>query len=252
MKKVPVLVMLLTPIASGASIRVEPIHLVTRPDRLHTTFAQYHDADWVIAGPASPIALTDLPDDLVIADRIELPIERRIEFVTRPTLSSHRAVVAVANELIQQFAPWTAPGDPASARSVSRPSIGFDLVALSRIGCGLRRFRRSPLEGFRRPTQAAESLLGQAKGGASITTLHVPSGGDATPQRRPSPAGHRFLRSRSWGLRSGSRSGRDLPQQSSTPARPASSLQRRVVDRRRLAGRLHRRTRCRRAGAGRP
>jgi DNA-binding transcriptional LysR family regulator len=128
-------------------IRVEPIRLVTRPDRLHDTFAEYRNADWVIAGPASPIghalrqlchdngfvpnviaetddhhitfdiirtcgavsllpelALTDLPDDLAIADRIALPIERRIEFVTRPTLSSHRAVVAVTNELTQRYA----------------------------------------------------------------------------------------------------------------------------------------------------
>lgn len=127
-------------------IRVEPIRLVARPDRLHSTFAEYRDADWVIAGPASPIghalrqlchdtgfapnviaetddhritfdiirncgavsllpelALADLPDDLAIADRIALPIERRIEFVTRPTLRSHRAVVAVTNELTQQY-----------------------------------------------------------------------------------------------------------------------------------------------------
>lgn len=129
-------------------IRVEPIRLVGRPDRLHTTFAEYRDAEWVVAGPASPIghalrqlchdtgfvptviaetddhhitfdiirtcgavsllpelALTDLPDDLAIADQIALPIERRIEFVTRPTLSSHRSIVAVQSELTQEFAP---------------------------------------------------------------------------------------------------------------------------------------------------
>jgi DNA-binding transcriptional LysR family regulator len=129
-------------------IRVEPIRLVTRPDRLHATFAEYRDAEWVIAGPASPIghalrqlchdtgfvpnviaetddhritfdiigacgavsllpelALTDLPDDVTIADRIGLPIERRIEFVTRRSLSTNRAIATLVTALSAFRAP---------------------------------------------------------------------------------------------------------------------------------------------------
>ncbi len=125
-------------------IRVEPIRLVARPDRLHDTFDAYRSAEWVIAGPTSPIghalrqlchdtgfvpkviaetddhritfdvirtcgavsllpelALADLPDDLAVADRIELPIERRIEFVTRRSLSTNRAIVALADALTE-------------------------------------------------------------------------------------------------------------------------------------------------------
>ncbi len=45
------------------------------------------------------LALTDLPEDLVIADQIALPIERRIEFVTRRALSTNRAIVRLVNAL---------------------------------------------------------------------------------------------------------------------------------------------------------
>jgi DNA-binding transcriptional LysR family regulator len=128
------------------SIRVEPIRLLTRPDRLHDTFGAYSGAEWVIAGPTSPIghalrqlchdtgfvpnviaetddhritfdiirtcgavsllpelALADLPDDLAVADQIELPIERRIEFVTRRSLSANRAMVTLVDSLTLPF-----------------------------------------------------------------------------------------------------------------------------------------------------
>ncbi|MEQ8839530.1 MAG: LysR family transcriptional regulator [Acidimicrobiales bacterium] len=124
------------------AVRTESIRMVTRPDRLHDTFAAYADAEWVIAGPASPIghalrqlchdtgfvprviaetddhritfdviracgavsllpelALADLPDDLVVVDRVAVPIERRIEFVTRRSLSAHRAIVTLVEAL---------------------------------------------------------------------------------------------------------------------------------------------------------
>lgn len=128
-------------------IRTEPIRLVTRPDRIYATLADYRHAEWVIAGPASPIghalrqlchatgfapnviaetddhritfdiirtcgavsllpqlALDDLPDDVAVAHEIELPIERRIELVTRRSLHDNPAIRLLVDELTQRFA----------------------------------------------------------------------------------------------------------------------------------------------------
>lgn len=117
-------------------LRIEPIHLVTRPDQLQATFEAHSLAGWIFPSETNPIghalralcdsagfvpqvvaqtddhrttfdvvrscgavallpqlALADLPDDLVIAHDIVLPIERRIEFVTRPAMTSSRAVI---------------------------------------------------------------------------------------------------------------------------------------------------------------
>lgn len=124
----------------------EPVHLVTRRDRLRDRFDEYSDEAWVIAGPASPIghafrqrcqeagfvpnvllesddhliafeairscgaasllpelALADLPEDLVIARQVDLRLQRRIEFVTRRSLSSNPAIAQLAEHLFDRF-----------------------------------------------------------------------------------------------------------------------------------------------------
>lgn len=128
-------------------LRSEAIQLVTRPGRTARSFEEYAEADWVVAGPGSPIghafrqlchgagfvpkviaetddhrvtfdiirtcdavsllpelALIGLPDDLAIADDVDVPLRRRIEFVTRRSLSANPAIVEFAHQLSGRFA----------------------------------------------------------------------------------------------------------------------------------------------------
>ena len=128
-------------------LRSEPIRLVTRPDLVARSFEECADAEWVVAGPASPIghafrqlchnagfvpkviaetddhritfdiirtcgavsllpelALIGISDDLAIAHHVDVPLRRKIEFVTRRSLSTNPTIVEFTRHLADRFA----------------------------------------------------------------------------------------------------------------------------------------------------
>ena len=76
-------------------------HVIAETDDHHITFDAIRVAGAVSLLPE--LALAELPDDIAIDDHIDLPLQRRIEFVTRPSLRDNRAVVECARIVVEAF-----------------------------------------------------------------------------------------------------------------------------------------------------
>lgn len=81
-------------------------HVIAETDDHHITFDVIRQAGAVSLLPE--LALVDLPDGIAIDTEIELPIQRRIEFVTRPSLTGNRAVAECARVITEEFGALTA------------------------------------------------------------------------------------------------------------------------------------------------
>lgn len=77
-------------------------HVVVETDDHHVTFEAISAINAVSVLPA--LALADLPGTIRIASDIALPIERRIEFVTRQPLQRNSAVATIAQLLADERA----------------------------------------------------------------------------------------------------------------------------------------------------
>lgn len=71
--------------------------VIAETDDHHTTFDIVRTTGAVAVLPA--LALTSVPEGITIAEHIDVPIERRIELVTRQALRDHHAVVELAHHL---------------------------------------------------------------------------------------------------------------------------------------------------------
>jgi len=76
-------------------------HVIAETDDHHITFDVIRQTGAVSLLPE--LALADLPDDIAIDEEIDLPLQRRIEFVTRPSLSDNRAVAECARVVAEAF-----------------------------------------------------------------------------------------------------------------------------------------------------
>lgn len=76
-------------------------HVVAETDDHHITFDVIREAGAVSLLPE--LALVDLPSDIAVDTAIDLSIQRRIEFVTRPSLADNRAVAECARVIAEMF-----------------------------------------------------------------------------------------------------------------------------------------------------
>ncbi|WP_395157122.1 LysR substrate-binding domain-containing protein [Ilumatobacter sp.] len=96
-------------------------HVIAETDDHRITFDVIRQAGAVSLVPE--LALAELPDDIAIDEEIDLPLQRRIEFVTRPSMSDNRAVAECARVSANAFA----SGAPAVRANTSRISSSSEV-----------------------------------------------------------------------------------------------------------------------------
>ena len=73
-------------------------HVIAETDDHRITFDVIRQTGAVSFLPE--LALTELPDDITVDEDIDLPLRRRIEFVTRPSLCDNRAMIECARVIV--------------------------------------------------------------------------------------------------------------------------------------------------------